>query len=75
MPTRLWRKKSIWQGWVGSLTLMLMIIYSPVVALPDLIVDNGETYTMSTDITNNNVTVGQNSTGTLLQGGLHQHGE
>jgi fibronectin-binding autotransporter adhesin len=33
-------------------------------------VDGGATYTMTTDIANDNVYVGQNSTGTLIQGGF-----
>jgi len=42
--------------------------FSPLYTSSNLITDNGDTYTMTGDITYDNEYIGQNSTGTLIQG-------
>lgn len=38
--------------------------------MADLVADGGTTYTVTHDISNDNVTVSQSSTGTMIQGGF-----
>ena len=60
------------QTWPGNANYQNAFVteFSPLYAPSNLIIDNGATYTVTGDITYDNEYIGQNSTGTLTQGGF-----